>query len=847
MKRRHFLKALASTVVTSSTFRETSALAYESRCSMRKNERLWFSQPARFWNSEALHLGNGFLGASFWGGIAAERIDLTERTLWTGGPGEFANYNFGIKPGGKDHLEKVRSLIVSGEIPQLKQADELASQHFVGDDRGFGAFSSFGKLLLSTGHDPVQAKEYVRELDLGTGVATVSYEQNGDRHKRELFCSFPHRVLVIRFSSSPAGDQPLSGKTAIKLRWNLIHADHESHLQGNVLTITGRIDGNKRSWAITTTVLSDAHIEPAIDGLDLSGAQEMTILIAAATEYKPEPPVFGGADATQLAQQHMAAASALSYDELLRSHVKDYQSLYLRTRLCIHDSSSAAGLPTNERWQQYSAQPGGDPGFKVLYFNLGRYLLISSSRQGSLPNTLQGGWNIFASAPWNGNYQSNINLQLTYSGAASTGLLACHLPYIDWIAGLVAPGRKVAETYYGSPGWVSHSIGDIWGYASPGSDISWGLYPAGAAWHCHTLWEHYLYSDDTEFLQNTAYPVMKQAALFWLHNLVPFEGMLISAPSVSAEHGTVILDGKLTALGSSFGADVLCVPGNFQDIEIIGELLANTAAAARILATDETFATALESAQARLPPLRIGQYGQLQEWMEDIDSPNCNHRHISHTYAVWPAGKITPTSTPSLAAAARTALNMRGEARCDDCGKGKDIHAAGNWSLANRVWCWVRLLEAERANSIFTELITQAGFPNLCTFQHVPRTYGGAGNDVNNPDVTETASQSLVWQVDASMSIPGFMASMLLQVDGSVLHLLPALPKEFAEGGSAQGLYAPGALHVDLEWRRGRVTAFKVFAEKEHTVQVRANGKTRFVRTETASPRKNIQRQPLPI
>jgi alpha-L-fucosidase 2 len=793
---------------------------------MSKSERIWFTQPARFWNSEALHLGNGFLGASFWGGIETERIDLTERTLWTGGPGEFADYNYGIKPGGKDHLEKIRSLIVSDEIPQLKQADELASKHFVGDDRGFGSFSSFGKLMLAIGHDPSQAKNYVRELDLSTGVATVSYEQNGDRYKRELFCSFPHRVLVIRFSSN--------GKTAIKLRWNLIHADHESQLQGNTLTITGRTNGNKRTWAITTKVLSDAHIEPATDGLDIAGAQQITLLIAAATEYKPEPPLYSGANATELAQQHIAAASALSYDELLRTHVKDYQSLYLRTRLCVQDTSTAAALPTNERWQRYIAQPGADPGLKVLCFNLGRYLLISSSRQGSLPNTLQGGWNIFETAPWAGNYQSNINLQLTYSGAASTGLLDCHTPYIDWIAGLVAPGRKVADNYYGSPGWVSHSIGNIWGYAAPGAEVTWGLYPAAAAWHCHTLWEHYVYSGDTEYLHKAAYPVMKEAALFWLHNLVPYQGMLISAPSVSAEHGTAIVDGKLTALGSSFDADVLCVPGNFQDIEIVGELLANTIAAARTLATDETFARELETAQAKLPTLRIGKYGQLQEWMEDIDSPNCNHRHISHTYAVWPAGKITPTSTPTLAAAARTALNMRGEARCNDCGKGKDIHAAGNWALANRIWCWVRLQDAERANKVFSDLITQAGFPNLCTYQHVPKTYSGARTEVNNPDVMATPTHDLVFQVDASMSIPGFMSSMLLQIDGPVLHLLPALPKEFAEAGTAQGLQAPGSLKVDLEWRKGKLTAFKVFAGKPQTIQVRANGKTQSVKTQTA-------------
>jgi alpha-L-fucosidase 2 len=823
MKRRHFLKLLSG--IATLWWRPRVSFAEPSSQLEGANERLWFRQPARYWNSQSLHLGNGSLGASFWGGVSEERIDLTERSLWTGGPGENPQYRYGIREGGRDHLKKIRELIQSGEIDRLKEADALVSEHFLGDGAGFGAFSSFGRLFLETGAVLPQPDEYVRALDLATGIGSVRFVRNGNTQRREYFCSYPHRVMVIRIEN----DSP--GAVHVKTRWDLLQKNHRIEVEGDTVQVTGTVNGNGRAFSITMRVLAEGgRVERVIGGIEVFEANAVTILIAAGTEYDADASGYGGRDALSESQGQCARAAAIPYSELRAAHIADYQHFYRRVSLSVAGNPEVEAIPTDARWHRYCAKKGDDPGFKVLYFNLGRYLLISSSRPGGLPNTLQGGWNCFEEAPWSGNYQSNINLQLSYSGAAITNLLECQEPYIAWTKHLVKPGREVAQSYYGTPGWVSHSIGNIWGYAAPGSEITWGMYPAGAAWHCHTLWEHYVYGRDKDYLRSMAYPVMKEAAEFWLDNLVPYENGLISAPSVSAEHGASVVNGRLQALGSSFDAEVNCVPGCYQDIEIVRDLLANVIAAARVLNVDEAFVELVSRTKDRLLPFRTGRFGQLQEWAEDIDSPECNHRHISHTWAVWPGRQITPSATPLLAAAAKRTLELRGEAACVACGPGKDIHTAGNWSLANRAACWIRLLDGERANAILTKLVTEAGFENLCTYQHVPKEYSLTGDSAANDLSTEsTASQKLVWQVDASMAMPGLLAEMLLQMDGEMLHLLPALPKEWAKQGWVRGLRAPGGLSVDISWRNGKVRRFSVVGDGESTLPVRVNGRIRRI------------------
>lgn len=784
------------------------------------NEKIWFNYPGKYWNSQSIHIGNGSLGLSFLGGVSEEIFSITEKTLWTGGPGEYKDYHYGIVPGGKEHLSKIRELTLSNKIENLKEADNLIKSSFLGNDKGYGHFSAFGRLSILFNHTNEQ--KYTRSLDLTSAIANVQYEIDGIGYKREYYCSYPDKVAVFNFSSTA------KKKISFTLRWNVFQENHQISLKDNILQLSGKINGNNRNFCLKMH-LDCPGGKVYLNGQDVivEGADTASIILAAATEYLPIAPLYNGADPFKITEERIISARN---KPLKNRHIEDYQRLYNRVKLNVTGQPAAESLPTNERWKNYAAK-NADPGLKVLYFNLSRYLLISGSRPGALPANLQGGWNMFEAAQWAGNYQSNINVQLNYSGASATNLAECMLPYIDWINGLVKPGTEVAKEYYNSEGWVSHSIGNIWGYAAPGFEIEWGMYPAAAAWHCHFIWKHFVYSQDKNYLKESGYPTMKGAALFWLQNLVEYKGHLVTAPSGSAEHGAFIENGKLFATGSSFDQDILNVPCNFQDIEMVHELFTNTIKAGEILNTDPTFTNRLKEARDKLMPLKIGQYGQLQEWEEDIDTPGCNHRHIGHLYGLWPAKQITP-DTKELATAAKQTLNMRGEERNYKNIPHTDIHTAGNWSLGLRSLCWLRLHDAEKANKIFTQIISDAGFENLLTFQQVPVKDTSAKDleFIKRPE----GSWIPVWQIDTSMAISGLIAEMLLSCnEDGLLTLLPALPDEWPSG-KIQGLKAEGGFTVDIEWKNKKVTNYKIYADKPRQVKVQINGEIKNLNSLTS-------------
>ena len=744
----------------------------------QNNERLWYTAPATDWRREALHLGNGHLGASFYGGVREERFDTTEKTLWRGGPGENADYRYGIKPGGREYLPAIRQAITRGDAAT---ADRLVRQHFLGDYRGFGAFSSLGSLRLNFDSHDGAVSAYRRELDLSRSLARVSYTIDSTTYQREYFCSYPDRVLVVRVSCGTPG------RLGFTLSHDLIQHDRSIRVEDGDLVIAGTIDGNSREYRVRVRVEHEGGtLSAAGDTLRLAGADRATVYYAAATEYRPEPPLYRGADPDRLTRSSIEAAAALGYDALQRRHIEDYRRLYDRVHLQLAGDPALEALSTDRRWQRWYDGDRRDVGLKVLLFNLGRYLLISASRPGAPPSNLQGVWNTYPTAPWQANYQSNINLQEMYWSCGPVNLPECERPYLDWIRGLVVPGREVAQAYYGTGGWVSHTTGNVWGYAAPGTGLLWGVYPAGAAWHCQQLWEHYAFTMDQAYLRREAYPAMKEAAEFWLENLVAYEGCLISAPTVSAEHGAEekderYVDPSVNAERPPRGgaARRYNIPGAYQDIEMIYDLFTNVMAAADVLQTDREFRARVAGARARLLPLRIGKHGQLQEWALDIDSPTDHHRHISHLWAVHPGRMIDPIRTPKLADAARKSLDMRGDGRFPGW-----PYSGGNWARAWRIWCWARLDCGERADRIFSEMIAEQGVPNLMTFQHVP----GQDN----------------MQVDASMSTPGFMAEMLVQSHQGELRLLPALPPAW-RAGKVDGLLARGGHMVALEWKDGQL------------------------------------------
>ena len=744
------------------------------------NQRLWFDYPAEDWNSQALHIGNGYLGASFYGGVSEERFDVTEKTIWTGGPGENPNYRHGIRPGGKEFVKQVRDAVVSGDVAT---ADSLSRRHFTGDYAAFGHLSMIGNLRFAFEDHQGDRSEYVRELDLSKSLARVSYKMDGRPYSREYFCSCPDRVMVMRFEAG----QP--GTLGFDLRHDLTQKAGEVETTGDEMRISGAVDGNNRRYCVRLKMLSEGgRVAVGNDRLEITGADAVTVIYAAATEYLSTPPDYKGADPDALTRIHVAAAAEKGYAELKKSHTADYRRLYDRVKLTMPGDPEMENRPTNKRWEVLKSGHTDDTGLQVLLFNLGRYLIISASRPGTLPSHLQGAWNSFAKAPWNGNYQSNINLQEMYWPCGPVNLLECQEAYIDWIEGLVVPGREVAREYYGTEGWVSHTTGNIWGYAAPGAGINWGLFPAGAAWHCQHVWEQYAFSMDRTYLDERAYPLIKEAAQFWLANLVPYEGGLISAPTVSAEHGVQQKDGQY--IDPTVGADAgrptdgsvirYTIPGAFQDVEMIHDLFTHVIEAADTLSVDREFRDQTAQTRERLLPLRIGKYGQLQEWALDVDSPRDHHRHIAHLWAVHPGKMIHPSTTPDLAEAAKISLSMRG----DGYSGPKWPYSGGNWARTWRIWCWARLLDGNRAQRIFNRMIAEQGFENLMTFQQVPGTNR--------------------MQVDGSMSVPGFMAEMLLQSHLGEIHLLPALPVAWPDG-DVTGLCARGGFVVDVTWDNGQL------------------------------------------
>ncbi|GBU07716.1 alpha-L-fucosidase, partial [Bacteroidales bacterium] len=509
-------------------------------------------------------------------------------------------------------------------------------------------------------------------------------------------------------------------------------------------------------------------------------ADNVTLLYTVDTEYVQDYPLFKGVNPEESTQKVMNDLSSKSYAEIEQRHKTDYQNLYNRVKLSMVGNTSLEQLPTNERVAQLQKGMTNDASLKTLWFNLSRYLVISASRKGTLPSTLQGAWNTFVEAPWSGNFQSNINLQEMYWGCGPTNLPECEESYVQWIEGLVKPGRKTAQAYYGTNGWLSNATGNIWGFTAPGVDILWGIYPAGAAWHCRHLWQHYEFTNNKDYLKNKAYPIMKEAAIFWLENMTEYEGKYIIAPSVSTEHGIELKDAKIAEYSTTNGEvtknKIFTVPA-FQDIVMVNDLYSNVIKASEILDVDPSIRKQFIDARNKLMPLQIGKYGQLQEWILDADNPHDHHRHQSHLYALYPGNMISTEKTPELAQAARKSLELRGEGKKGD----RWPHAGGNWSMAWKSALWSRLGSGDRAISIFNKMIQESGYENMMSNQ--------SGN----------------MQVDATMATCGIFAEMLMQSQDDFINILPALPTEWPEG-KIEGLLARKGYIVNIEWKFGQLT-----------------------------------------
>ncbi len=764
------------------------------------NQKLWYKYPAKYWNSQALHLGNGYFGASFFGGVEKEVFALSEKSIWAGSPANGEWQQAGVNPKALETIPVIRETVVHGNS---RLADKLIEEDVFGSSEKYGYFTSIGDLNIEFKNHSSKPSKYYRELDLQNSLGKVKYTLDGVDFEREYFCSYPDRIMGMKFTAS----QPEN--ISFQLSMDIMQDSCIVEIEKNTFWLKGFINGNKRPFVVHIQIKNEGgNISDNGEKLVVQNASSVELLLTIATDYVMEYPSYNGEDPENLASETMVNAFKIGYAELKRNHIQDYRELFDRVKFILPGIDKVEKLPTNERFLRLK-NGESDPGYKVLAFNLGRYMIISSSRQKTLPANLQGVWNSFRVAPWAGNYQSNVNLQEIYWSCGNTNLLECQQAYINWIDNLAISGREVAKRVYGTNGWISHTVGNIWGHAAPIGSHPWGMYSMGSAWHCQHVWDQYAFSQDENYLKNKAYPLLKDASIFWLENLIPFEGYLITAPTVSAEHGALETESGLNPAFHDFRSDkyVYSLPGVYQDMEMIWDLFTNTSQAAEIVG-DKVFADSLLIMREKLLPLKIGKYGQLQEWYEDIDNPACHHRHIAHLYAVCPGAQIHPTTTPELAEAAQKSLDMRGDGRFME----QELAAGGNWARAHRMWCWTRLLDGNRANKIMTEMLTEQGFENGLTYQHA--SYGWEREDFFMED-----SLYCHFQLDGSASLPGCITEMIVQSHLSEIHLLPALPDEF-KTGKISGVKARGNYKVDIEWKENELVYAKIYCHSETSVPV---------------------------
>lgn len=739
---------------------------------------LLYNSPAKIWE-ETLPLGNGRIGMMPDGGVDNEQIVLNDISMWSGSEDSTA-----LNPEAINYLPKIQDLLLAGKN---LEAQNLMYEHFRcggqgsafggGKDAPFGCFQILGDLKIQyyySENDSVT--EYNRKLSLNNAVAETNFSRGGTTYKREYFASFSNDVLVIHLTADK--------RKSISFEAGLNRPERATiSVDGNVITMEGQLnDGHNSDKGVRyltklQVMKKGGVILPSDSTLMISEADEVVILVSSSTDLLDK-------DYKSSVENLLAKSNYIPFDKLKKTHSKAYKEKFDRVELDLGIQNNT--IPTNERLINF--QQTDDPAFASLYFQFGRYLMISGTNEKSMPLNLQGLWANQTQTPWNGDYHLNINVQMNYWPAEVCNLPELHRPLIEFTKNLVPSGKKTAKTFYGAEGWTAHMMSNPWHYSAPGEHASWGATNTGGAWLCQHLWEHYAFSQDIKYLKSV-YPTLKGSADFFLTAMIkePKHGWLVTAPSSSPENGFL--------LPGSNNPAFVCM-GPTMDVQIIKELFTNVLSSAKILGIEDKTTLKIRETLPQLPPMQISPKGYLQEWLEDYEEAELQHRHVSHLYGLYPSNQISPSTTPELANAARETLERRG-----DEGTG--------WSRAWKINFWARLHDGNRAYKLLKSLLE----PSLS--MDVNYTSHGGGTYPN------LFCAHPPFQIDGNFGGTAGIAEMLIQSQNDYIELLPALPDKW-KNGSFKGLRVRGGVEVGVIWENGKVKTVEITASTDNSFKIKA-------------------------